>query len=157
MLKSHRCSTRRSPSSNCFKGTQHTTALWYRLLHGPPSVAIRSVKKTSKLWNSGFTDCSHLMPTQCKPDDNKKKKKKSNNLGAFYCNIQHIFNYCLNIQPLFDQCISYPVFSLFLLKPDDTKMSRLVFVLTAFFLSLMGTKPLPRQIHTTCNRMTCNI
>ena len=62
----------------------------------------------------------------------------------------------IHMQPLFHQRISHPVFCLLLLWPDDTKWHALyiMFVIMGSIKAccLMGTKPLPGQIHTTCNK-----
>ena len=84
------------------------------------------------------------------------KKKEAKQLGRIFL-LQYSTYFQLlfiHMQSLFDQCISQPVFCLLLFWPDDTKWHALS--LSSWVLlkacCLMGTKPLPGQIHTTCNK-----
>ena len=73
-------------------------------------------------------------------------------MGAFFIAIFNIFSITVYTHATtFGQCIS--VFCLLLLWPHDTKWQALS--LSSWVLlkvCLMGTKPLPGQIHTTCNK-----
>ena len=74
----------------------------------------------------------------------------------FYCNIQHIFNYCLYTCNHFLTNAFLIRFSACyqLLWPDSTKWHALS--LSSWVLwkacCLMGTKPLQGQVYTTCNK-----
>ena len=80
-------------------------------------------------------------------------KNKSNSLGAFFIEIFNIFSITVYTHATTFWCTSYPVFCFELLWPDDTKWHALSLSSCVLLKAccLMGTKPLPEQIHATSN------